>query len=242
MRLIRYINEAAIRVNPKEIKLIHDTINRKRELFLKHPDNRTMAKIKSYMDKAAKEISGKIKDVDIVFEITANPNRKGSATMGYPKHTVTIFYEMDWAYTTWRSEDQDEFDGWLENFTDICQHELVHVEQYRRIGKEKSPEEAMKTLNLMRDKAEQKNRTEIDNYLNYSLEIMAHAKSADAELSENDPVELLKQLRDYWGQDELALTSGAFDAYFLNIRDKYPKTWKKFMKYLVMYIEKRIKK
>ena len=79
----------------------------------------------------------------------------------------------------------------------------------------------------------------MDGYLNTSLEIMAHAKQADSDLSYFEKDELLAMLRKSEGLDDLSLESSEFDSYYSYTREDYPKTWKKFIKYLVMFIQRR---
>lgn len=242
MRLHKYINEAAIRVNSKDLKIISDTLKRKYKLFVKKK-NRTPHDVFKLMQQAAKEITKKLGDVNFNFYTSDNPNRHGSASMGYPLHQLTIYFDTDSTFDNWNMDDDFIFTGWLLEIMEYVEHEMVHIEQYRRIGKEKDPKKAIEILGKMRTKNDQSYDRTTDAYLNYSLEIMAHAKSADAEIFNafDNPREVIEMLKSDDGQDDISLESNSFNSYYEYIKDSYPKTWNKFIKYLMQYIERRIK-
>lgn len=242
MRLRKYLIEAVIEANKKELKII-DNILQKQWFNYSAYSEREKTDIYEYMKKASAEITKKLSDVTFIFmEESSNPNLRGSAGMGIPKHVLFIHYQLDDTYDAWNDDSMKEFKVWLHDIMDAVEHEMTHIEQYRRIGKEKDPQKAMKILDLQRTSNDKSYVKKMDAYLNYSLEIMAHAKSAELELRwYNNPDEIMERLRSTWGHNELSYKSKSFNSYFTHIENKYPKTWKKFIKYLTMYVQKRKK-
>jgi hypothetical protein len=201
---------------------------------------KTRAGVSRAMKAAATQISKAIKDIKVQFKVTKSYNLEGGASPGNPHHFEMTYNTQD-AYEDWTTSEY-MFDNWLNSFMNLVKHELVHIEQYRRILKNKGDiEKVADVLFDTQAKAEKKYHTDMETYLSTHIEIMAHAKQAAEDLKGFDQEQLLDDLKDSETIQEVAGESYAFDSYYSWIKPNYPKVWKKFIKYLIQYIERRIK-
>lgn len=252
MRLKSYLLEAIIKPDRKELQLFRKTF----EKHVKAHDRRkhkNVASIYETLQRVANELSKKISDLTVKIETRAQIGGvQGSARAGFedgePHHMLKIFYFVDDAYSIWtKGSVKDILNDWYDSFfAPTLEHELVHIEQYRKLARAKHPRDVVRVLNQIHDRKDKialETGRDVDGYLQSHLEIMAHAKGVDKELADYYPaMQVIEMLKTDDGQDELSLDSESFDSYYTHMKDNYPKTWKKFIKYLVQYLQKRAKK
>lgn len=227
MRFKKYLTEAIIIPNKKELQIIKKTLETHIKKAWKTQKDIDFKKI-------GDDITKKIKDLEIEFLPKKNPNKSGSARPGTPKHHMKIFWSKDiYGY----GNIEDIINEWIPNLMVSVEHELVHIEQYRKLEKA-SPEECGRILNRIHNKYLDKG---LDVYLSNAMEVMAHAKGVDKEFQTIgfSGQEVIDMLKNDEGLDELSMESSAFDDYYTQIQGKFPKVWKKFIKYLVMFSQKR---
>ena len=198
------------------------------------------------MKSVASQITKKIKDLEVEF-ILVNVGTliNGQAGADYPKHKLEVMYNITLALEYWH-EDDNMFEVWLSDILNVVDHELVHIEQYRKLVKVKKKDygevfDILGSIAYRQTQAEKKSSS-MDAYLQDTLEIMAHAQEADSELRRYDisAIEVLDSLKSKEKLPEIQ--SEAFSKYYIYMYKKYPKTWRKFIKYFVMFLEKRAKK
>jgi hypothetical protein len=236
-----YLKEAALQPNRSDVSIFEKNIKEVYKEFMKgskYPRNRTG--LGTAMKTAAKNITKSIKDLKVEFKPHKGDTIKAGAMAFQPKHYIEIKFSTKYALFDWLAGGSD-FKYWLNNFMNLVKHELVHIEQYRRILKNKGDiDKVLDVLFDMKQKAQDTYDDNMEAYLSEFLEIMAHAKQSHdqfkaAHLNKDRMLELLKTKS---GMEELSFESSAFDSYYSYIYPKYPKVWKKFIKTLVEYIQK----
>ena len=228
MRLKQYLKEAIIQSNKKEVKLFKDLITKERKKVLKRdPEGQYEHMIFHAMKSVASQITKKIKDLEVEF-ILVNVGTliNGQAGADYPKHKLEVMYNITLALEYWH-EDDNMFEVWLSDILNVVDHELVHIEQYRKLVKVKKKDygevfDILGSIAYRQTQAEKKSSS-MDAYLQDTLEIMV--------LDSLKSKEKLPEIQ-----------SEAFSKYYIYMYKKYPKTWRKFIKYFVMFLEKRAKK
>lgn len=245
MRFKSYLKEGIINIYSKKLKLIRNYFIKAKEKF----DESDHDNISVYdLDDILHDVLRKIEDDifnDINFYIMPEGGKirgstKPNLSKGYEfdNYEINLNFDIDKVYDVWVEGTKIRFDRWLNELMEVIEHELIHVEQFRRISKEKDPVKAVNVLRSMKKK--KLSYTELDGYLSNKLEMMAHAKNAELELSNGINYEtIIKALKSEKGQKWACSFSSSFRAYHNNIKNKYQKTWKKFMKYLIMYLDFR---
>jgi hypothetical protein len=240
MRLKQYLNEAAIQPKTKEVNIFRKSITDVWKTFRttnKYPSTRSG--VGRAMKAAATQISKKIKDLKVVFKVTKSWNQKGGAFADEPKHELFIEYNTEDAYDDWMGSDYN-FKNWLDSFMTLVKHELVHIEQYRRIKKNSGDIQKVRDILFdTQEKAERKYHDNMEQYLSTHIETMAHAKQAVDQLlkgyKKEDLIRIVKNSKDI---EELSFESSAFSSYYDYMRAEYPKVWRKFLKYFIEYVKK----
>lgn len=240
MRLNRYLNEAAIQPDRTEVKIFEKAITDVYKEFIKtkskYPKTRTG--VNRAMKAAATKISKAIKDLKVTFKVTKSWNLKGGVQAGNV-HDFYMEYNTEDAFDDWTTSEY-MFEQWLDSFINLIKHELVHVEQFRRIKAAKGDIEKVKDILFdTRERAEKRYHGNMEIYLATHIEIMAHAKQAADQLKHYDKEDLLRMLKNEEDLEELGMESSAFDSYYSYMRDDYPKVWRKFLKNILQYIEKK---
>lgn len=259
MKFKKYLKEAIIQPSQKDLKMIRKIM---KKAFEKWNDDGDF--LEDVLEDAIKEFDRYSKDLVILFkdsggkssgfggaEVKAVAGMMGAEQAGKRKHYIQFKFSFSDAYNSWLRE--KGFQYWLDQFMDVAEHELVHIEQYRKLLKiKKDPKKVSDILGGIHARQRSvvsKSGTKgpgdlsMDGYLSSHLEIMAHAKHAEAELKHiykaRDVIEFMKNPDDL---DDIAVDSAALFSYYETVKDNYPKTWKKFIKYLYMFLEKRMKK
>jgi hypothetical protein len=136
---------------------------------------------------------------------------------------------------------------------ELLAHELTHAGQLLRLAQAKTPEEFEEILK--KDLGKFKLGpfvTDFDKYLADQLEVMAFAKGAASELwdtsfvnvdfmdlsAEDKKKKLLDMLKKSTSHPYLSIMSKSFSRYAEKVgwKKMFPKTWKKFLRYLTDYI------
>jgi len=240
MKFLRYLSETVIYANSKELNIIRKAIEEEWKKFNKGKYDRNRTGVNKAMKVAAKSVTKSIKDLEFDVRVGKGWQTKGYTYADTPKHFLGMEYSTKEAIDEWNG-DKKYFDSWLDDFMNLVEHELVHIEQFRKILKAKGDIEKVKdVLHDLKSKSHDVHDDKMVAYLDDHLEIMAHAKKADSELSHYDKYELLDMLKKSDVIDnEIAMESSDFSNYYFYMRDEYPKIWRKFLKYLVMFIQKR---
>ena len=239
MRLKRYISEAIVVPKATEVNTILNVVRDARNAWYKE---QTARALHTAMEKAGKEASKKFKDVNIEFEKTQNwqEDLTGGVRPWFP-HYLVFRYHTKETQEEWL--DKTSFKIWLERFRSVIEHELVHIEQFRKIAKAVGVDKASDILLDLVHKQQYTSKDDLDKYLTSHLEIMAHAKQTDAELEhEYLASEILQMLRNKYSLEYIAFGTPGFQNYVSIIKKNFPRTWKKFIKYLVSFLERRQKK
>jgi hypothetical protein len=236
VRLKRYLNEAVINVNKGKLKAIRGYFIDARESYIENDKN--MDELLKILPKVLGKLN-KLFDRKIEF-IIRDMNYKVMAR-AKPKDDLKTFeivlnWNPYWLAGIWGNE--KKFNKWFAEGMRTLEHELIHIEQFQRIAKEKDPENAMNILKGIKSKSLDYDR--IDGYLSDQLEIMTHAKTAELSLSNLKPEKINDLLKTDKGQKTLTKKSKSFKLYYEHIKGKYDKTWRRFLKYLYMYVDKRM--
>lgn len=234
----KQFNEATISPKAKELTQFRKLAIQAQKDFKKGKHKTVINAMKS----VAREMTKSIKDLEIAFKPKKGWTTKGYAMADTPKHWLGMEFNTQEAKYDWEAGGQD-FKDWLESFINLFGHELVHIEQYRKLLKVKGDINKVKDILFdVKAKSEEQHPEKMDAYLNTHIEIMAHAQKADQDLKHIPAQEVINGLKDTQEMEELADESSDFSSYYYYIRGEYPKTWKKFMKYFIMYLQKRAKK
>lgn len=240
MRLSQYLKEAVIQPNKRDVAVFKKHITNAYKEFIKgnskYPHTRTG--VNKAMQQAAKYITKDIKDLEVKFKVKKGYSIEAGAMAGDPHYLEVEYNTLD-AYEDWMQSEY-LFDEWLEIFMNLVKHELVHIEQYRRILKNKGDiQQVNNILFHTKQRASDKYQGDLESYLSTHIEIMAHAKQASDQLKYFDKDDLMRALKDPTEMENLGMESSAFDSYYSWMRPYFPKVWKKFIKALVSYINKR---
>lgn len=241
------ISEAVLQPKRNEVNLFINTIKQARKEWMKRKSyDRDRKSLGAAMGKVGKNLQKKIKDLEIIIKPGKKFEMSGGVTPtpgGDRPIWFEIFYDTGDAKLDW----QDDFDFkiWLNRITALIEHELIHVEQIRRIATTKDISKATRIISDLKGTQMYSGKYEkaMDGYLTDYMEIMAHAKQVDIQIAKSNlsakkAIEFLKKTDRLV---DLEMESHEFMLYAENIRGVYPKTWKKFIKYLVMYLQKRIR-
>jgi len=182
-----------------------------------------------------------IKDLEVGFKPTKSWNSKGFTMADDPKHVLGLEFNTKEAKSDWLYK--QDFNDWLDAISDLFAHELVHINQFRKILKAKKDiQQVRDILSGEKFRLQDKHDDRMDQYLNDHIEIMAHAQKSDLELKHIPAKDVLNMLKNSNDMEELSMESSDFGNYYYHMKGNYPKTWKKFMKYFVMFLQKREKK
>lgn len=253
MRLKKYLIEKALLGKKKELNVIKKAFLNAFKNY--KPDGKGYDKFR-WMKTAARietEIADKINDLEFFIGDLSNDGTTASVSVAdifaedvkKKPMLMSVYVDQEYMYDWFESKKKNDFIlHFLNPVLQSVEHELVHIEQVRRLLKTKDPLQALDITNRMYLKVskQKKFKEKYDAYLAASMEVMAHAQSANLELKGYPAQLMLDWLRETDGMRQIADDSEYFENYYKRIKDPFPKVWKRFLKYLVQYLEKRAKK
>ena len=254
MRLRKYLIEKALIGKTKDLNIIKKAFLNAYKNYkpdgLKGYDKYKWARITAGIEV---EIADKINDLEFFIGDLGNDGTTAALVIAdifsedvkKKPMLIQVYVDQEYMYEWFEGKQKTNFIiNFLNPVLESVAHELVHVEQVRRLLKTKDPLEAHKITKRMYLKVSKKKKfkDEYDSYLAASMEVMAHAQSANLELKGYPAQLMLDWLRETDGMRQIADDSSFFENYYKRIKDNFPKVWKRFLKYLVQYLEKRAKK
>jgi hypothetical protein len=241
------VNEAIILPDLNTVKQIKTALFMIHDQWLKMARVNTGQKLHKFINK---ELQSKGLNVIVQFKSDSSVANtvQGEAGIG----NIMLVHNPDYTFHAW----EHEFQSWLKALTRTLEHELVHVEQIKRI-KAANTDELFKILDGISAKFADYDKRKAewvikdwDKYLSSGTEIMAHAQSAaSAVLQGTDnpylrrkgvtvpsPSKIIEMAKSKSGIGTLANLSRHFNGYY-KLRHYMPKVWKKFIRYFVDYIQ-----
>lgn len=254
MRLKRYLIERALVGKKKELNIIKKALL---DGFKNYkPTGESFSRLAwiRYISKIENEVNKKIPQVEFNIDEPHTQGVRAGVRVGDimsefdfedKPFLLSVYVDEKSMYKWFEEGNKKDFETFfLKPVLNDLEHELVHIEQFRRLIKNKDPLKAIDivTQSFLRMKTDKKFKDEYDAYLSSSDEVMAHAQTADVELRTFPAQLVLDWMKDSHGMRELADVSQTLDNYYIRIKHQFPKVYKRFIKYMVQYVQKRAKK
>ena len=241
------MNEAIILPDMNAVKQVQTALYMIHDQWLKMARVNTGQKLHKFINKELQS-----KRLNVIVQFKSDPSVANTVQGEAGSGNIMLVHSPDHTLNAW----EYEFQSWLKVLTETLKHELVHVEQIKRI-KAANTDELIKILDGISAKFADYDKRKAewvirdwDKYLSSGTEIMAHAQSAaSAVLQGTDnpylrrkgvavpsPSKIIEMAKSKSGISTLANLSRHFNGYY-KLRHYLPKVWKKFMRYFVDYIQ-----